>query len=471
MLRVAKNSAALSASVLAERAVAFFLPWFIVRTQGNELWGLYNTALPFVLIASPFAYWGLDQLLPRVVARRSANPGQLLGSALFLTAAIGLVVTALALVLTLLLNYPDDITRLIFIAVASNVVPRAEATMFESVIGGLERMELIILVRFPATVLRTAGSILLLTLGYGLGSLFVVLGLYHLLISAAYLYVLSRIIPGFRLQLERGILQELARKALPFVMIIFTGETFRQIDRIFLSKIWNTEAVGYYAAGTMLIEIMYMLAPAIMSAIFPSISRLYVRSVSLFAQWAVQLFVIILVLIFPSALAIIAFARAIVPLVFGPVYQPSVTVLQIVALGLVPAYLARLLYRLMLASDRERLAVRTSFSKGMVNIVLAALLIPRHGIIGASVAAASIELFGFLQNLFYVNRWVVPLDLKAMLVRPGIIMLMSTLIFVSLFNWNSLVAWLCATIAFVAGILLSRTLHWAELVTLAQEKQ
>jgi len=462
-LRVLKNSTALSATVLLERALGFLLPWYIARAQGNEMWGVYNTALPFVTIAVPFAYWGLDQLVPREIARQNEEPGAYLGSALLIGGSAALLVSAATLLITRLLNYPTQLESLIFIAVLSNVFPRAEAMMAASVITGLERMEIIAAVRLPLTVLRTLGAVWLLIQGYGLVSLFLVLGAFHLAVSLLYIVLLYRFIPGFRLSYDRRLLRSLAISAIPFVVIIFTGETVRQVDRIFISKLWDTDAVGYYATGTMLIQVMYLVAPAMMTALFPGLSRVYVSSLDRFGALAAQLFKLLLVATFPLTLGIIGLAGWIIPLVFGSEYEPSVAVLRITALGIVPSFVARFLYRVMLASDNERLAIHTAVFKGMVSLALNAALIPSYGILGASVAAALTELLGLGQNLLYVSTKIVPFDYRNALLRPGVSILASSAVYLFLSGASHIVAWLAASVVFVVGILLTGAVRLGEL--------
>jgi O-antigen/teichoic acid export membrane protein len=307
------------------------------------------------------------------------------------------------------------------------------------------------------------GAIFLLMQGYGLVSLFLVIGGFHLAVSLLYIVLLYRFIPGFRLSYDRQLLRSLAIGAIPFVIIIFTGETVRQVDRIFISKLWDTDAVGYYATGTMLIQVMYLVAPAMMTALFPGLSRVYVSSLERFGALAGQLFKLLLVAIFPVTLGIIGLAGWIIPLVFGPEYEPSINVLRITALGIVPSFVARFLYRVMLASDNERLAIHTAAFKGFVSLALNAALIPTYGILGASVAAALTELLGLGQNLLYVSTKIVPFDYRNALLRPGVSILASSAVYLFLSGASHIAAWLAASVVFVAGILLTGTVRWGEL--------
>lgn len=466
VLRVLKNSTALSLSVLVERGVAFLLPWYVARIQGKELWGHLSTALTFVTIASTFAYWGLDQLLPREIARKRQRVGDLLANATLIGGLVSIVAMLLMTSIVYLLDYPTPVRQLIFWGILITLLPMTEATLCEAAINGLERMEWIIAVRFPLTVLRVATSILLLSLGFGLDVLFVTLAVYYVLVWGAYLGLFRHYVPDFHWQFDLSLAKLLARHAIPFVSVIFIGETFKQIDRVFLSKLWNTDTVGVYSTGAMLVQMMYLLAPAVMTALFPGLSRTYTASRQRFSDLVSQLFKLIAVGIFPVALTIIALARPIILLPFGREYGESIRVLQILALGIAPSFVARLLYRAILASNNEHLAVRVALVNSAFNIGLNVLLIPRYGALGASISAACTETVGLGQNLYYVSRGIVRFDFVHSLLRPFVIALFSLALCLALMQWSIVVAWLTSVTTFLGAVFVSRTMTRKELCTL-----
>jgi len=466
-LRVVKNTAALSLSVLLERGVAMFLPWYVARVQGKEVWGCYSTALAFINIAYPLGRWGLRQLLPREIVRDRARVGAFLANAGVIGGAVSILATAIAVAIVHFLDYPAHVQRLIHLGVILTLLPLTESMLCEAAINGLEKMEWIVVVRFPMTVLRIAGSILLLSRGFGLEVLFVLLAAYHTLSWGTYLFLLKRFEPAFRFQFNATLLRALAVQAIPFAAIAFTGETFKQIDRVFLSKLWDTTAVGIYSTGAMPVQMMYLLAPAVMSALFPVLSRAYVASEQRFSRLVSQLFKLILISTFPIAIAMIAFADPAIPFIFGQEYTASVAVLQILALGIIPSFAARLLFRTLLASNNERLSVRAAFVNSVSRMVLSVILIPRFGILGASFVAVCTELVGFAQNLFYVCRKATRFDFRHALLRPGACVLVSLPVYFFAMRWNSLLAWIISMGVFVGTLLVSRTITRQDVAALS----
>lgn len=465
-LRVFKNSTALSASILLERGIIFILPWYVARVLGRTAWGNYSTAYTFVLIGAIIAPWGLVSLLPRQIARDPKYAPAALLNGSFIGFGIGTITAVLMLLLTRLLNYAPEVETLIFIGILTIILPQTEATLFESVIQGLERMEWIVFVRLPATVLRIAGSIYLLANGYGISILFFALSIYHLFNCFAYALIFRRYYRHIRLKLNISEIRLLFIQALPFFIIVSTSETFKQTDRIFLSKLWDTDAVGIYTTGIMFVQLLYMLAPALMGALFPGLSRTYVKSTARFAYLVSWLFKLLAVIMFPISLFTVTFADRMILFVFGPEYEPSINVLRLVALGILPSFLSRILYRAILASDNERLAVYIALVGNSASLLLNILLIPRFGVLGASMAAVGTILVNLGQNFWCVNR-LIRFDFRRAIGKPGFCILLSTLTYSVILLYNDVWAFLAAAAMFIFLLWLTGTIGGEDLTNLS----
>jgi len=464
-LRVFKNSSALTLSILLERGITFFLPWYVARIAGREVWGDYSTAYTFVLIAATLAPWGLVGLLPRKIARDHSEAGRIWINASMIVLCVSLVTTIVMLLATYLLNYPSNVQNLIYLGLLLVLLPSTEATLFETMIQGLERMEWIVFVRLPATFFRVAASIYLLAQGYPIAILFVLLSIYYTINCLLYFTIFKRRIPELHLRPNLNSIQELFVQAFPFFIIVSTTESFKQVDRIFLSKYWGTDAVGIYATGSMFIQLLYMLAPALMGALFPGLSRAYISSQVRFSYLVSWLFKLLTVAIFPVMLFTISFASQMTLLVFGQEYLSSIIVLQLMALGILPSFLSRFLYRVTVASNNERLAIYVAVVGNMANLLLNVVLIPRYGIIGASIATVGTILVNLGQNFWYVTRFTT-LDIRRAVLLPGFCVAISGSVYAVLLFYNSIVAFMVATVVFVLVLIVTRTVSQEDLVSL-----
>ncbi len=455
-LRVLKNSTVLSILVLLERGVTFFLAWYVARILGPEIWGEYSTALSFVAIAVAIAPWGFIILLPRKISRNPDQTNKLLANAAFIGGIASILTMGLLIFAVLLLNYPAQVETLILVGILFVVLPQTEASIFEAAITGLEKMEWIFIAHFPLTVLRVGGSVLLLALGFNIGVLFVLLGIYYVCVCLIYIYFFKESIKSFRQQIDRSLVDLLVRQAVPFVIIVSLSQVFLQTDRIFLSKLRDIETVGIYATGAMFIQLLYMVAPAIMTSLFPGLSRASQSTQKHFSELVSQVFKLLMVTVFPLMIMTIALANGMILLVFGDSYEPSIIVLQILALGILPSFLSRFLYRVLLASDHERLGINVTLVTNIANLILNIILIPKYGVIGASIASILTILLNFIQNFFYVNR-LIRFDFVKALWLPLVGVVLSSLLFLWLMGWNILGAGILSVTLFFVVLVITRT--------------
>lgn len=456
-LRVLKNSTLLSFAVLLERGLGFVLAWYVARILGPEIWGEYSTALSFVTIAVAIAPWGFLILLPRKISRNLDHTSKLLTNASLIGGITSILTMGLLIAVVLLLNYPAQVETLILMGILFVVLPQTEASIFEAAITGLEKMEWIFIARFPLSILRVAGSLLLLALGFNIEVLFIILGIYYFCVFLIYVYFFRESLKSFRLQIDRSLMALLVRQAIPFVIIVSLTQVFLQADRIFLSKLRDTETVGIYATGAMLIQLVYMVAPAIMTSLFPGLSRAHRKTQEHFSKLVSQIFKLLLVGVFPLVIVIVSLASVMILLVFGDSYEPSIIVLQILALGILPSFLSRLLYRVLLASDNERLGINVTLISNVASLILNIVLIPRYGVIGASIASVCTILVSFVQNFFYVNR-LIRFDFVSALWLPMVSIVLSSFLYLWLMDWNIIGAGILSIILFIVVLVITQTI-------------
>ncbi|MEM8859788.1 MAG: polysaccharide biosynthesis C-terminal domain-containing protein, partial [Chloroflexota bacterium] len=329
-----------------------------------------------------------------------------LGSSLVIGTSITLLFTVILAIIVYFIGYSAEITQFIFLALAIAVLPQVEGFLFEAAIIGIERMEWVVMVRFPLTILRVGASLVLLELGFGIRILFILLGIYHALIVLAYYIVLKRSIPGFKLRPEWTKVRFLFFLTLPFAITTGFTEIFGQVDKIILSRFQNLQYVGIYATGILLIQLIVMLAPAVMDSLFPSLSRVFIQSQARFDQLIVLLSKALALIFFPITILVIGFAEFIILFGFGNEYVDSVLVLQIASLIIVPSYVSRLWYRATLASGNEHKGIAVAIVGGIAQVGLNFLLIPRFGFLGATYAWCGTVLVRTIHNLYNANSIV-----------------------------------------------------------------
>ena len=416
VLKVLKNSTLLSVSILFERIAGLVLAWYVARFIGRELWGEYNTVLSFVLIGVSVGPWGLNTLLPREIGRSHEKLKVYLGSSVVIGTAITLILVAILALVVYLIDYPPELMRLIFLALAIAVLPQVEGFLFEAAIIGIERMEWVVIARIPMTILRIGASLLLLHQGYQIRVLFILLSLYHIGVTTIYFIILKRTYPDFKLQPDWEQVRYFFYLTMPFAIATGFTEIFGQVDKVILSKLRDLESVGVYSTGILLIQLIIMLAPSIMDSLFPSLSRMFVQSQEKFDQLILLITKLFVLFFFPLTVVILSLAEFVILFGFGDDYFDSIAVLQIAALIVLPSYVSRLWYRATLASNNEQKGIAVAIVGGLAQIGLNLLLIPQFGLLGAVYALCGTVFIRTIHNFINANS-ILNADLRSLVLK------------------------------------------------------
>ena len=132
-------------------------------------------------------------------------------------------------------------------------------------------------------------------------------------------------------------------------------------------------------------------------------------------------------------------APRVVPLVFGPEFYPTISVLEILSLSLVAVFLSQLDVRMMVVYDRQKWISLFMVGSVAVNVLLNLALVPFYGAVGAGLARVCSSLFFFLLSHLYVNRYFTRLNLLHVLFRPSLATAVMALAVWSIRAWPLLI--------------------------------
>lgn len=444
MYRVVKNSIALVSVTILERGIGFLLPWYIARTLGKGPMGEYSTAISWIFVTLPLAIWGFDQLLLREISRdREALSRYLVNASLVVVGSVTVTAVLLGLIINLF-DYPPSLDRLLWVSALFVLPLYTGSLLLETAIKSLERMEWIVGIRTPLTLVRVGGSIYLLFHGVQLEVVFLLLGVYYAATCLIYYFVIRFFVPNIKRTFDPLAVRQLAIHAIPFVLIGVFGITFKQVDRIVLSALRSMEEIGIYSAGATVMAMVLLIAPAMMESLFPGLSRMHVSAPQHLPEMVARLLRLVWFISVPIMLTTITIVRPAILLLFTTEYSASILIAQILALAIVPAFLSRLLYRIILASNNERTTLRIAAINSVIGVGLNLLLIPSMGLVGASIATISAECAGFLQNLYFVHNRVVKISLWQTMGKPFLSAMSAAATYWWIRQWNEYIALIVA---------------------------
>jgi len=168
--------------------------------------------------------------------------------------------------------------------------------------------------------------------------------------------------------------------------------------------------VGLYTAALKLITMWYMLPTSYMTVVFPILSAAYQESRPRAVAIQNRSLKYMLAIAFPLAVGFAIAADALVQL-YGDGFQESAQALRLLAWSVPIVYCNMVLWRILLARGSRRVVLRGQFIADMSAVLLALLLTPWLGYLGAAWAYLGSAVVYLLYHAYYVRRDKTPLPL------------------------------------------------------------
>lgn len=189
-----------------------------------------------------------------------------------------------------------------------------------------------------------------------------------------------------------------------FTLISFAISLYLGLDKILLGAIAGYASVGYYTPAEKIVRSALTFAVAIPAAILPRMSSLYASADSgapIRAMFEASVHAVLLVAA-PLSIGIAIFARQLIMVFGGDGYMPSVPVLRTMSMIMIPVALANVLgVQVLVASGNEKKYLLSVLGGTTAFACSAALLIPRHGAVGAAASMVIAETTGMVLQMAF----------------------------------------------------------------------
>jgi O-antigen/teichoic acid export membrane protein len=383
----------------------YALLWFAARELGPASFGDFSFALSAGLMLAQVADFGLQLFVQRELSRLAipgadrrpyftdeAAAGRLVGGGLAIKAALSVVAMALMALLLfvepvghkgalMLVGFSTVLgTALEYLAYCFRALGRLRYEALSNVIGRGVNLAL------GAGLLLVGGGVLGLAVA---GSLAMILA-----IGFAYRRLLVFVRPVWRPDWGYWRVMR-AQPAAIGIGVVFSIISFR-VDNLLIPPILGpgrgSEALGVYNVAYKLFEPSQIIPGVLLAATFPIMAR--IRNPQSAQQPSIvgQNLAVLVSLGAAVSLGIFVLAAPVVGFLYGVQYAPSVAVLQVLALAVLPMYVNYLLTHTLIALDGPWLFAYFTLAALVVNVAANLLLIPSSGIIGAAWATVATEL-------------------------------------------------------------------------------
>lgn len=391
--RILRNSGALLAGQVVDRLLKIVVIALLARYLEARAFGLYAFVLTYVEFFNLLTDLGLHTILVREMARTPERAEEYLGGALSLKLLASLGASALALLLILAMGYPTSTLELVGWA-SLGLFLSFRLSSFRQIydVTFQVRLEMRTPVLFGmlSELLSALFVIGAIFLGMGLASIVLFQNVAYLPGALSVAWLAGRRV-RHRLRWNPALWRGLLRESLPIALANLFTLAYVKVDILMLSLMRGDADVGFYAAAYKLTGSLTIFPMALLGSLFPVMAQYARSSPEALAPLFQRSLKAILLVSLPLSVGGMVLAEDIIGLIYGGGYQPSVLALQTLIWAVSFSFLSYLLTSALNAMDRQRLYLGLTAAMTLLNIGLNALLIPRYGFIGASVATVVTE--------------------------------------------------------------------------------
>jgi len=190
-----------------------------------------------------------------------------------------------------------------------------------------------------------------------------------------------------RLTLDLGFCGRLLRSTLTFLGIDGIIAITSSVNVVLLSRFRTESEVGFYNAATQFLVPVALVLQSLVIGVVPAMCRRFGLTGESLSELTAPIVELMLALALPMAAGLCLLAAPAVSLLYGHGrLDPAVTALEVLAWGLIATALTSILGQVLVASLRERVALRIVLVDLAVSVVAGILLIPAFGFVGAAMA-------------------------------------------------------------------------------------
>jgi O-antigen/teichoic acid export membrane protein len=387
--RLATNTIVQAGGSLLAAGIGFFTFVAMTRGLGPEAFGDFSAAMAFLFIPVAIADVGLSAAVLREISASPDRTEPAIGASVPLRALVSGGILVLAVGIGVALPFNDRTTTAVLIGSVGSFmalmtlallpVLQAQLRMHWAVAGNL------------AGRLVTLGATLG-ALGIGLGFEAIVwahvIGLGVTLLAHA--VAVSRSV-SLRPVVDPEYWRSLVVGSLVIGLAIAISQIYFRIDTLLLALMRSSEEVGLYSAAYKFIELAQFTAAAVAVSMFPPLANFIARGDPRARELVQKSFDVLIAASVLAGLLMLAFPEEIITFTAGADFHDAAPALQLLAPYVLFGFVNGVLWRVLLASERDWTLLWVSLAVLGLNVALNLALIPEYGYKAAAVVSVLSE--------------------------------------------------------------------------------
>ena len=419
--RIARNVISLSIAELIGKFGQFLIFVYIARAMGNVIFGTFNFAYAFSLIAIVFADIGINFMLVRETSKHKDRIADYIGNSFLIKILFSILTFAVIIAIMNAGKFPQ-LTRRVVYLVFLYITIRSFCELLFVVFRAYEKMHYEAFIKLITTIALAAAVFFAIYRKWGILIISIIYVIVQFFIFFLTFILVFKKFTKISFRLDSSLSREIIKKASPFTLsLIFAGIYF-YIDSIMLSLIKGDAEVGIYSAAYN-ITLAILVVPAMYTyAIYPILSRRFGENESK-EDYTTKLiyersFKYLYMIGLPVSVGMFALSRQIIIFIYGNGYYGSIIALQILSWFVFMKFLSYLTGIILSSIDKQYLRMYSQGLSALVNFGINLLLIPKYGLVGAGIATVLSEFMLFLSSHIFVSKYFCKIKISSMLLKP-----------------------------------------------------
>ena len=402
---VAKNTFWLSISQIGGRLLRAIVIIYSARILGAEGWGIFSYAVGLAAFLTIFIDLGVSAILTKETAKTTDE----LQRSKILSTSFFIKIFLISIGVLLVLFVAPKITTIkeahaILPLVALIMVFDALREFGFSISRAMEKMEWeaglylltnVCIVIFGFIFLMLSPNVFSFTAAYTVGT---GIGMFATFFSLRKYF--KNIISNF----DKTLIKYILIAAFPFAISSALGSLTINTDILIIGLFKSSTEIGFYSAAQRPTQLLYILPAILAMSIFPTIARLAKENKDKIRDLLEKIISIAFMAALPLSLGGFILAPLIIKTLFGENYGGAIIPFQILIFTLITNFPTTLLSNAIFAFDKQKLLINFALIGGLTNAGLDFLLVPKYGIIGASVVTLLAQILSNLYLLYQVKK-------------------------------------------------------------------
>lgn len=437
---IAINTVSLSIAEIITKISQFLIFVFIARSLGNVIFGRFNFAYAFSIIAVIFMDIGINYMLVRDISKNKNLANKFIVNSFLIKILLSLAVFIIIFLILNAANYPAETRLLIYMLVSFEFFKSFTELIF-SVFKAYEAMHYEAFLKSLRMILTLVFGLLILNIYKNVILLAGIFLLIEVIIFILSLFIALSKIVRIEFSFDYNFSKKIIQKAFPFSLSMIFASIYFYIDSIMLSVMKGDGAVGTYSAAYNLTLAILFIPGMYIFAIYPVLSKNLDKSKEIAVLIYERSFKYLYMIGLPISIGFFLLARNIILFIYGKEFFASVIVLKLVSWFVFIKFISYLT-GVILSVQAQHLRALAQGITALLNLALNFLLIPKFSYMGAGIATLISEIILFILTFAFVSKYFHAFNVFKILYKPliasavmaAVIIFLNTNMFILIFT-------------------------------------